>query len=74
MQFASLADALWFTLVTFSTVGYGDYSPRSHTGRALTSVAILLGVIFFAMPYIRLVKGGRLVAPHLATTGSSGCI
>ena len=50
IQFESLADALWFTLVTFSTVGYGDYSPKSHMGKALTSVAILLGVIFFAMP------------------------
>ena len=50
MQFESLADALYFTLVTFSTVGYGDYAPRSHAGKALTSAAILCGVIFFAMP------------------------
>ena len=29
---------------------YGDVSPNSHTGKAITSLAIIAGVIFMAMP------------------------
>ncbi len=35
----SLADAFWYTIVTISTVGYGDMTPVTHTGR-------MIGVIF----------------------------
>jgi hypothetical protein len=31
-------------------VGYGDVSPNSHTGKAITSIAIMVGVVFMAMP------------------------
>ena len=37
--FTHLADAFWFTIVTLSTVGYGDYTPVSPVGR-------IIGVIF----------------------------
>ena len=48
--FPEVNDALWFMIVTFSTVGYGDYSPNTNVGKAITVIAILCGVIFMSMP------------------------
>lgn len=48
--FPHVNDALWFMIVTFSTVGYGDFSPNTNVGKAITVVAILCGVIFMSMP------------------------
>ena len=36
-----------FVFVTVSTVGYGDFSPRSILGQISGVVMILIGVIFF---------------------------
>ncbi len=40
-KLTSFADALWFCLVTMSTVGYGDLFPVSGVGRAIAGVFIL---------------------------------
>lgn len=42
--FPTLADALWWALVTMSTVGYGDISPATGTGK-LVAVPLLIGGI-----------------------------
>ncbi|MFT4978813.1 MAG: voltage-gated potassium channel [Myxococcota bacterium] len=36
--------ALWWSLVTVSTVGYGDYSPGTFQGRVVASVLIIFGM------------------------------
>lgn len=41
------SDALWYSLVTMSTVGYGDQFPVTDPGRALGSAVILVGVGIF---------------------------
>ncbi|MFJ2535788.1 potassium channel family protein [Microbacterium maritypicum] len=41
------SDALWYTLVTISTVGYGDLTPVTDTGRLIGSGIIILGVGIF---------------------------
>ncbi|MEU3253344.1 ion channel [Streptomyces sp. NPDC006997] len=38
-------DALYFTLTTFSTVGYGDITARSQTGRVLTMLQMAGGLL-----------------------------
>lgn len=38
-------DALYFTLTTFSTVGYGDITARSQTGRVLTMLQMAVGLL-----------------------------
>jgi len=48
--FPDVGTGVWFMIVTFSTVGYGDVSPKSHSGRAVTVFAIVCGVLFMAMP------------------------
>jgi len=48
--FPDFGTAVWFMIVTFSTVGYGDTYPESHTARAITVFAIMCGLIFTSMP------------------------
>ena len=41
------SDALWYTRVTISTVGYGDYYPTTNPGRIAGVVIIIVGVGIF---------------------------
>jgi hypothetical protein len=38
-------DALYFTMTTFSTVGYGDITARSQTGRVVTMLQMAGGLL-----------------------------
>ncbi len=40
-------DAVWYTLVTMSTVGYGDTYPTTDAGRLIGSLIIVVGVGVF---------------------------
>lgn len=37
-------DALWWSIVTTTTVGYGDISPETQIGRAIASILMILGI------------------------------
>ena len=41
------SDALWYSLVTMSTVGYGDRFPVSNLGRIIGAIIIIVGVGLF---------------------------
>ncbi|WP_405832845.1 potassium channel family protein [Streptomyces sp. NBC_01176] len=41
----SRTDALYFTLTTFSTVGFGDIAARSETGRVMTMLQMSGGLV-----------------------------
>ncbi|HET8988637.1 MAG TPA: ion transporter [Humibacillus sp.] len=41
------SDAIWYVIVTISTVGYGDQFPVTTPGRVLGAVIIVLGVAIF---------------------------
>lgn len=41
------SDALWYSIVTMSTVGYGDQYPVTNGGRLLGSLIIIVGVGIF---------------------------
>lgn len=43
----SFFDALYFTIVTISTVGYGDINPTTTVGKILAIVLVVLGVAIF---------------------------
>jgi voltage-gated potassium channel len=43
----SASDALWYVIVTISTVGYGDQFPVTNGGRLFGSLIIIIGVGIF---------------------------
>ncbi|XP_034538644.1 potassium voltage-gated channel subfamily KQT member 5 [Notolabrus celidotus] len=49
-DFATYADALWWGTITLTTIGYGDKTPQTWTGRLLSAGFALLGISFFALP------------------------
>ncbi|XP_030635695.1 potassium voltage-gated channel subfamily KQT member 5 [Chanos chanos] len=49
-DFTTYADALWWGTITLTTIGYGDKTPKTWTGRMLSAVFALLGISFFALP------------------------
>ena len=40
----SYLDALYFSLITLTTVGYGDFSPMTPLGKIMTMIYIVLGL------------------------------
>ncbi len=43
-QFATFLDAIYFSVVTMTTVGYGDMTPTSEGGKLMTVLMILTGI------------------------------
>ena len=43
----NVLDSLYMTVITLSTIGYGEVNPISQTGRIFTLVLIVMGVGFF---------------------------
>ena len=44
---STASDAIWYVIVTISTVGYGDQYPVTTSGRVLGAIIIVLGVAIF---------------------------
>ncbi|MCB9809606.1 ion transporter [Candidatus Peribacteria bacterium] len=47
--FASLPDALWWAIVTISTVGYGDVVPMTVIGKVFGALIIIIGLSTMAI-------------------------
>lgn len=45
----SYGDALWWSIVTVTTVGYGDISPTTSAGRVIAAILMLSGIGFLSM-------------------------
>lgn len=48
-EVTSVGDALWWSLVTTTTVGYGDVAPVTASGRVLAGVLMVFGIGFVGM-------------------------
>jgi len=46
----SLPKAMWLTIVTVTTVGYGDKTPQSTWGHLVVSLLVVSSVLYMAMP------------------------
>lgn len=59
----SFWDALWYSVVTITTVGYGDLYPVSPAGKAIGAFFLLLsvGALAFAVSFIYAAMTGRFI-------------
>ena len=55
-EFKTIWHALYFAIVTLSTVGYGDVTPISSWGRGITVMMILSGIALIPWQLGKLVK------------------
>ena len=49
-KFGSIPRALWWSIVTLTTVGYGDVFPITPLGRAFAGIIAITGVMLIAIP------------------------
>ncbi|XP_078310123.1 potassium voltage-gated channel subfamily KQT member 1-like isoform X2 [Crassostrea virginica] len=49
-DFTSYADALWWGVITVTTIGYGDTVPQTWMGRIVASCFSVFAISFFALP------------------------
>ena len=49
-KFANIPQAMWWSIITLTTVGYGDVFPVTAGGRLLAGVIAILGIGLFALP------------------------
>ena len=40
----SIIDSLYFSVVTLTTIGYGDFSPQTDAGKIFTIIYIIVGI------------------------------
>jgi voltage-gated potassium channel len=49
-SFGSIPEAMWWTVITLTTVGYGDVVPVTLLGKFMGGIIALLGIGIFALP------------------------
>jgi|tagenome__1003787_1003787.scaffolds.fasta_scaffold18902745_1 voltage-gated potassium channel len=67
LEDASLADGLYWAIVTATTLGYGDFSPHTALGKALTSV-LIGSTVFIFIPTITANLASKLIVNRDAFT------
>lgn len=55
----SFVDAIYFSLITVSTVGYGDITPASDAVRAIASIQIIIGVLLLLFGFYEIMRYSR---------------
>ncbi|EMB9235430.1 two pore domain potassium channel family protein [Vibrio alginolyticus] len=54
--FTYFVDSAYFSVVTFTTLGYGDYSPESSIGKIFSSLLALLGLVYTSLFMVTVVR------------------
>jgi voltage-gated potassium channel len=49
-RLGDIPHAMWWAVVTLSTVGYGDIVPITVAGKMIAGMTMLFGIVFFALP------------------------
>ena len=49
-KFGTIPDAMWWSIVTLGTIGYGDVVPVTPLGKMIGAVTILCGLVMIALP------------------------
>ncbi len=73
--FTSIPTSVYWAIVTLTTVGYGDISPKTPLGQMLASVVMILGYAIIAVP-TGIVTSELMTTvrdPHANTQSCPGC-
>ena len=70
--FSSIPAAMWWTIVTLTTVGYGDVFPVTPVGRLLAGGIAVMGIGIFALP-AGILGSGFLMEVERARAGPRIC-
>jgi voltage-gated potassium channel len=49
-KFGTIPDAMWWAIITLTTVGYGDVFPVSAAGKVVASLTAVMGLVMLALP------------------------
>jgi voltage-gated potassium channel len=49
-KFGTIPDAMWWALVTLSTIGYGDVVPLTIPGKLVAATTVIAGLVMMALP------------------------
>lgn len=72
--FTSIPQAVYWAIVTLTTVGYGDISPATPTGKALSALIMILGYGIIAVPTgIVTVELSRAGSGKVSTRACESC-
>jgi len=52
----SFSDSLYFSLITMSTVGYGDITPAGEAVRVVAAIEVLLGILLFLFGFAEIMR------------------
>ncbi len=72
-KFSSIPMAMWWSITTLTTLGYGDVIPTTMPGKIVTGFSLLFAIAMFAIPAGILASGfsdafkkrrGKQVCPH----------
>ena len=72
-KFSSIPATMWWSIITVTTVGYGDVAPVTPGGRLLAGVIALLGIGIFALPAGILGSGFMEQVNRRRTASSASC-
>jgi voltage-gated potassium channel len=49
-KFGTIPDAMWWSIVTLGTIGYGDFVPVTPVGKMIAAITIMCGFVMVALP------------------------
>ncbi|RNA27950.1 Potassium voltage-gated channel Shaw, partial [Brachionus plicatilis] len=64
-QFSSIIEAIWFAVVSLTTVGFGDYYPKTTMGMVFGALCTVTGVLMIDLPMPIIVRNFANYYNHL---------